>query len=101
MNWELILCGVGGGLVANLTSWWKNVSQDGKLERYEFKFLWTTLLAGAVSGGVAQVPYIPEGWRLAVAAGGPTLIQNLLKGFSRHGVSGILADLKNPDAPKA
>lgn len=107
MNWNLILTGIAGSLIAGLTSWFKNASADGKVEAYEVKYLVPTLVAGAASGAIAHIPGIPESWKLAVAAGGPVLIQNLLKGLTRHGgglgavLGSLIGDLKNPDATPA
>lgn len=110
MDLNLILVGVGGSLIACLTSWFKNASADGKIEAYEFRYLVPTLVAGVVSGSLAQIPGIPASWGIAVAAGGPVLVQNVLKGLARHGggiralvgLKGVLGhladDLKNPDA---
>ena len=105
MDFNLIVCGVAGGLIANLTQWFKNVSADGKIEAYEWRYLLPTLAYGAAAGLAAHLPFLPEASKAAVAVAAPVLIQNLLKGASRHGpgwVQGILGtmlgDLRNPDA---
>ena len=111
MDLNLIGIGIGGSLIAGLTSWFKNASADGKIEAFELRYLAPTLLAGMVSGAAAQIPGIPTSWGLAVAAGGPVLVQNVIKGMARHGggsfqalggLKGILGhlwgDLKNPEA---
>lgn len=102
MNLNLILLGVGSGLITNLHSWFKNASADGKIDRYEFGQLPAMLGAGALAGVAAHLP-IPEAWKMAVIAGGPALILNVVKGFGRHGggLKGLLADLRNPEAPKS
>ena len=104
MDIDLIVCGLAGGLIANLGQWFKNVSADGKIEAYEWRYLLPTLAYGAAAGLVAHLPFLPEASKVAVAAAAPVLIQNVLKGASRHGpgwVQGILGtlvgDLKNPD----
>ena len=104
MDFNLIVCGVAGGLIANLTQWFKNVSADGRIEAYEWRYLLPTLAYGAAAGLAAHLPFLPEASKAAVAVAAPVLIQNLLKGASRHGpgwLKGILGtlagDLKNPD----
>ena len=104
MDFNLIVCGLAGGLIANLGQWFKNVSADGRIEAYEWGYLLPTLAYGAAAGLAAHLPFLPEGSKVAVAAAAPVLIQNLLKGASRHGpgwlqavLGTVTGDLKNPD----
>lgn len=102
IDWNLVLIGVGSGVITGLHGWWKNASADGKIERFEFAQVPGILAAGAVAGLAANLP-IPDAWKAAILAGGPALILNVSKGFVRHGggVKGLLADLRNPEAPKS
>lgn len=104
MDIDLIVCGVAGGLIANLTQWFKNVSADGRIEAYEWRYLLPTLAYGAAAGLAAHLPFLPEASKAAVAVAAPILIQNVLKGASRHGpgwmkgiLCTVLGDLRNPD----
>lgn len=103
---NLLLLGVGAGLVTGLSGWWKNASADGKIERVELAMLLPTLGCGVLSGLAAHLP-IPDSWKAIVIGLGPVALVNFFKGIVRHkaGIPGLfkaaVGDLKNPEAKPA
>lgn len=50
-----LLSGILGGIMAGFLGWMKNRdTATGKMEQFEFKYLWPTLLVGALVGIVAH-----------------------------------------------
>lgn len=112
--WKGLLGGIGGGILAAMLGWWKNKdAQTGAHEAFDTKYLWPTMLVGALVGIAAWLLKMSSTDVLSWLESSPfyagitVIAEMVLKAIFRHTMpllKDILAILKggmtpNPTVP--